>query len=364
MKERCEILIAGSMGTIAHEVRGSLEAHGLRVKVMDFPQNICRDVPGYRRALIEALKLNSPAMILPVGNTIALASICDATDGVIRPDRATKLDGTTRPDEATKLNRTTEPESGTSTGGKTSTGGDTSKSRQFQLSTPLLSGVRVPIAGADVIRTLDGKVSLSRLASQLGIRQPHIYVAGEGASSSTGTSSETETGTDTGAADAIPDEAFAQAQVVFKRDISFGGHGVHIPRSREALRQLIAHQSPQEPFLVEEFIAGEDLSVDAVRWDGFYRCQSYRVLEHNGNGPSTRREVCSAPEAEAALKAILDHLDYHGVCGADFRIGRDGHAYMLECNPRFTGGIASQVASGFDIPYLLWQLASEGQSIG
>lgn len=339
MKDRCEILVAGSMGTIAHEVKGSLEAHGLRVEVMDFPQNICRDVPGYRRALIEALKLHSPAMILPVGNTIALASICDATDGVIRPEGDAIRESI-----------------------------DTPKSRRCQLSTPLLSGVRVPIAGADVIRTLDGKVSLSRLASQLGIRQPHIYIAGEGASSSTGTSSETETGTDTakgiGTADAIPDEAFAQAQVVFKRDISFGGHGVHIPRSREALRQLIAHQSPQEPFLVEEFIAGEDLSVDAVRWDGFYRCQSYRVLEHNGNGPSTRREVCSAPEAEAALKAILDHLDYHGVCGADFRIGRDGHAYMLECNPRFTGGIASQVASGFDIPYLLWQLASEGQSIG
>lgn len=347
MKDRCEILIAGSMGTIAREVRGSLEAHGLCVEAMDFSQNICRDVPGYRRALIEALKLHSPAMILPVGNTIALASICDATDGVIRPDGDAIRESI-----------------------------DTPKSGQFQLSTPLLSGVRVPIAGAEIIRTLDGKVSLSRLASQLGIRQPHIYITGEGASSSTGTSSETETGTSsetetgtdtakgTAAAEAIPDEAFAQAQVVFKRDISFGGHGVHIPRSREALQQLIAHQSPQEPFLVEEFIAGEDLSVDAVRWDGFYRCQSYRVLEHNGNGPSTRREVCSAPEAEAALEAILDHLDYHGVCGADFRIGRDGHAYMLECNPRFTGGIASQVASGFDIPYLLWQLASEGQSIG
>ncbi len=147
-------------------------------------------------------------------------------------------------------------------------------------------------------------------------------------------------------------------QIVFKRDVSFGGHGVHLPRDRRALDNLIAHQSPGEPYLLEEWIDGYDISIDALRWDDFFFGGCYRVLEQKGNGPARRRESCRNEEIENAARLILDSIGYRGVCGMDFRVDTDGRAYFLECNPRFTGGTAAQREVGFDLPFLYWKLAS------
>ncbi len=55
---------------------------------------------------------------------------------------------------------------------------------------------------------------------------------------------------------------------------------------------------------------------------------------------------------------MVETIDYEGVCGMDFRRDSQGNWYFLECNPRFTGGIDTQIAAGFDIPYGYWRLAS------
>lgn len=268
--------MAGTMGSIGPVIHSGLESHGLHVERMEFPQNVFRDEFGYWRHLLKAISEHSPEMILPVGNPLALSRIRDR----------------------------------------------------------LPSGITIPIETEEKLRTLDGKVSCSRLASDLGILQPRMYPS--------------------------PDEV-GERQVVFKRDISFGGHGVHLPWTKRSLLNLIAHQPEGEPYLIEDYIEGCDYSVDALRWDGFFRAGSYRCLQNQGNGPSTSRESVDFPELEAISRKILDHLDYHGVCGMDFRVAEDGQIYFLECNPRFTGGIETQIASGFDIPYLYWQLAKDGQ---
>ena len=189
----------------------------------------------------------------------------------------------------------------------------------------------IPVDAEWKIRLLDSKVTSSRLASELGILQPRLYAS---------------------------IEEIGDNQLIFKRDISFGGHGVHMPRTKESLIRLIEHQSPGEPYLIEDWIDGEDYSVDCLRWDGYFRCGSYKVLSHQGKGPSLQREICSFPAIESAAKRIMDHLDYHGVCGMDFRVDTGGNAFFLECNPRFTGGVSSQVAAGFNIPHIYWQLAT------
>lgn len=178
------------------------------------------------------------------------------------------------------------------------------------------------------IRILDQKVPFSCLMSELGVRQPYLYSS--------------------------PEEA-AGRDIIFKRDISFGGHGVHRPRNLESLRNLIGHQRSGEPFLIEEYIEGDDWSVDAVRFDGVFRAGAYRTVSSRGNGPSTEREAADNPALAETARKILDHLDYKGICGFDFRIDAAGVPYILEANPRFTGGIGTQTASGFDIPYLLWE---------
>ena len=286
MSENCDILLAGTMGAIAEDVRDSLVAHGLCVELMDFAQNVHKDEFGYRRKLLKTIALCRPRVIMPVGNPLTLSLMRDELPGDI------------------------------------------------------VAAVERP----ELIRILDSKVAVSRLAAELGIRQPHIYSS--------------------------PDEV-GDRQVVFKRDISFGAQGVHLPWNRKSLDNLIAHQSPGEPYLIEDYIEGEDWSIDVLRMNGFVRSGVYKVLAHHpatgakpgfrgAMGPSVSRERRDFPELERMALAILDHLDYNGVCGMDFRVDADGVPYFLECNPRFTGGVSSQVSFGFDIPYLLWEKTIEG----
>lgn len=183
------------------------------------------------------------------------------------------------------------------------------------------------------IKILDHKVPFSCLMSEMDIRQPFIYSSVEEADGH---------------------------DVIFKRDVSFGGHGVHRPKTVGSLRNLIAHQPHGEPYLIEQYIDGEDYSVDAVRFDGFFKASSYKtVAAVGGNGPSSVREAVSFPALESIAQAIMDRVGWHGACGFDFKVDASDIPYILECNPRFTGGIETQIASGFDIPYLIWEHIKE-----
>lgn len=194
-----------------------------------------------------------------------------------------------------------------------------------RLKDSLPEDIKIPVESAAKVEMLDSKVACSKLARELEIRQPMMY----------------------------PDAASVpHIPVIFKRDRSFGGSGVLRPRSREALERLIVKE-PGMPYLIEELIDGTDYSVDAVRKGESFRASCYRSLSSQGQGPSNVREVVQNVELCSIARKLLDHIDYNGVCGLDFRVGTDGKAYFLECNPRFTGGIATQIEAGFDIPYLL-----------
>lgn len=195
-------------------------------------------------------------------------------------------------------------------------------------------GVLIPLDTADNIMLLDDKLSACRLVSGLGIRQPRIY----------GDISEVE-----------------DFPVVFKRPSGQGGDSVYFPKTRRALENL---SRTSAEYLVEDFVEGENVSVDAVRWSGgFFHAAAYRVLLPHGKGVSTLRESMDAPELVESVKTILDAVDYKGVCGVDFiRESGSGEYFFLECNPRFSGGIESAIASGFDIPWVYWCLA-HGESV-
>ncbi|MDO5442118.1 MAG: ATP-grasp domain-containing protein [Bacteroidia bacterium] len=270
-----DILLFGTMGTIARTVRTSLESHGLRVENADFDQKVFRDEPGYRRELTKLIGEFNPEAVFPVGNPLALS--------------------------------------------------------RFK---PLMTeGIVAAVENEDKIKLLDHKVPFSCLMSVMGVRQPYIYSSVEEADGH---------------------------DVIFKRDVSFGGHGVHRPKNTDSLKNLIAHQPQGEPFLIEEYIDGDDFSVDAVRFDGFFKAASYKsIAATGGNGPSTLREAVNFPALESIAKAIMDRVGWHGACGFDFKVDANGVPYILECNPRFTGGIETQISSGFDIPYLIWEHISE-----
>jgi Carbamoylphosphate synthase large subunit (split gene in MJ) len=195
----------------------------------------------------------------------------------------------------------------------------------------LPAGTLIPVARAEILERLDDKCLASELAASLGIPQPRLYSDSE--------------------YDCIP-----RYPVVFKRNQGLSGSGVYFPRSREALEKL-ARSAAGRPHLVCDFLEGFDVSVDAVRMEGYFHAECYKVLEPKGKGISTLRESIVCPEIVKHLERMLEATEYEGVCGADFRLS-GGKAYFLECNPRFCGGMTTQIAAGFDIPFILWQLAT------
>lgn len=288
-------MLFGSMGSIGDEARVLLASEGFHAVYEPFPQNVFRDESGYRRALVRALAVHRPDAVLPVGNPLAMSRF----KGLV--ERGIPLC-------------------------------DILNCREPELSEEDLRKVEIVVEKEETIRILDSKVDFYEFARKLGLRQPETY---------------------SGAGD-IPEGL----KVVFKRDISYGGHGVHLPRSVGALKNLIAHQSPGEGYLIEEYIEGRDCSLDAVRYGDIFRCRVYESLAAKGNGPAGIRKVLAGAEPfvkemEICAGTVLDALDYQGVCGFDFRVDNGGMVYLLECNPRFTGGVSVQAAAGFNIPALL-----------
>lgn len=198
----------------------------------------------------------------------------------------------------------------------------------------LLKGICIPVDTPDKIMLLDSKVQASALATRLDIPQPRFFHT---------------------------IEEVSHWPVIFKRDRSFGGSGVHRPESPVALSHLMASQ-PGKPFLIEEYIEGDDVSVDFIRTSDALHARCYRLLSRRqGQGPSTAREPIERPDIIELGSRLLRHIDYRGVCGMDFRLTSDGEPRFLECNPRLTGGLATHLAEGFDIPFFWYTYAlSEG----
>ncbi len=151
--------------------------------------------------------------------------------------------------------------------------------------------------------------------------------------------------------------------VVFKTVIGNSAKGVFFPKDREELVKLMDKHKEEET-LLEEWIGGTDYSVDCVRWDGFCKTSVYHALvtKTDGGGTTTQREIVYMPQLEAAALKLMDAVDFHGVCGLDFRYDAENNkiAY-IETNARFTGGLATPVAAGFDIPWIVYKLATEGK---
>jgi len=193
-----------------------------------------------------------------------------------------------------------------------------------KLKPSLPRGVKAAVDDEEKIALLSSKVQSVLLADKLGVTQPRLFSL---------------------------DEVGEVDQVIFKDDVSFGGSGVHRPRNLESLKNLVAHQGDR-PYLIEEYIDGQDLSVDCIRTENYFRTGCYVSLgRKQTQGPSAIRKAVDCPAAARAARRILDYLDYRGVCGMDFRMDARGDIFFLECNPRLTGGLTTQIEAGFEIPW-------------
>lgn len=200
----------------------------------------------------------------------------------------------------------------------------------------------IPYESEEVLLNLANKAWATKMAKEAGCPIPKVYQSVEEVES---------------------------YPVVFKTVIGNSAKGVYFPKSKDELLALMQEShgnvfSKDSEMLLQEWIGGTDYSVDCVRWDGFWKSSVYHALvtKTDGGGTTTQREIVAAPELEKYAKLLLDAVDYHGVCGLDFRYDSEtGKSAFIEVNARFTGGLATPVAAGFNIPWAVYKLATEGR---
>jgi len=150
--------------------------------------------------------------------------------------------------------------------------------------------------------------------------------------------------------------------VVFKSAIGNSAKEVFFPKSKKELDLLIDKYSDKET-LLEEWIGSGDVCVDCLRYGDFFQASVYQALvtKTDGGGTTTQREIIEMPELIEYAKRFLDYVDYNGVCGLDFRVDPvNDKVAFIEMNARFTGGLATPIAAGFDIPTILYCLTTKG----
>ena len=194
----------------------------------------------------------------------------------------------------------------------------------------------IPYENAEKLLLLANKAKSTEIARQAGVSVPKVYERAEDVES---------------------------YPVVFKTVIGNSAKGVYFPESKDELLKLMEEHKTEET-LLQEWIGGTDYSVDCVRWDGFCKMSVYHALvtKTDGGGTTTQREIVDMPQLEAEAMKLMEAVDFHGVCGMDFRYDpRTKRIAYIETNARFTGGLATPVAAGFDIPWVVYKLATQGQ---
>jgi predicted ATP-grasp superfamily ATP-dependent carboligase len=143
---------------------------------------------------------------------------------------------------------------------------------------------------------------------------------------------------------------------------------VNTPDELEStFKEFIDHfkLQPKDYPIIQQAVPGDDYCVTTLFGHGrMAASMTYRGLRAfpAERGATVMRETVEAPEMEEVAAQLLGSLGWHGVAELDFRWeGRPAsQPYLIEVNPRFFGGLIQSVESGWDYPWLLFELAAKG----
>jgi hypothetical protein len=147
-----------------------------------------------------------------------------------------------------------------------------------------------------------------------------------------------------------------------------GVQKVHTPDELvRTFEHFVAHFGVREGALpiVQAAVPGEDYCVTTLFDRGrLVASMTYHNLRAfpAEKGAGVVRETVTAPAMERIAADVLAPLGWHGVAELDFRWTGDAgdEPKLIEVNPRFWGGLIQAVASGWDYPWMLFQLGAWG----
>ena len=161
-----------------------------------------------------------------------------------------------------------------------------------------------------------------------------------------------------------------QYPAIVKTQLGNSAKGVFVVRNaNEATSKyasLVAeYQLPPERWpVLQEFANGTGYGVCFLYNQGQCRAafaEKYLRCKEGNFGTSTFRESVDAPDLIEYGRALLDSLNWHGVAHLDFIYDEaTKKAALIEINPRFWGALDLSVRAGVDFPWLLYQMAING----
>lgn len=137
--------------------------------------------------------------------------------------------------------------------------------------------------------------------------------------------------------------------VVVKPFNGRSSQGLHYISSVEEMKSFLNFNDAGE-YVVQPFYKGSIITVDIVRQDQGGDCAVIcrKELLRTANGAGTSVLVFSDPVLEDMCREIAEALKINGCVNFEFIEGEDGIYHMLECNPRFSGGVEFSCLAGYD----------------
>ena len=147
--------------------------------------------------------------------------------------------------------------------------------------------------------------------------------------------------------DADPDEIRYPA--VCKPYNGRSSQGLKMVGSRREMEGVLGETDPAD-YIVQPMIKGNVVTVDVVRSPEQGTCAAIcrRELLRTPNGAGTSVLVFRNRQLEERCRTIAGLLGIRGCVNMEFIEDRDGVYHMLECNPRFSGGVEFSCLAGYD----------------
>lgn len=116
--------------------------------------------------------------------------------------------------------------------------------------------------------------------------------------------------------------------------------------------------------IVQEFVEKGDEYVFAALYDHGEALATFQHRQIRGNsytgGGGVYRESVYIEELERVGRALLDHLDWHGLACIEYiEDATTGEFVLVEINPRMWQSLPAAVRAGADFPYYYWLSATD-----
>lgn len=196
----------------------------------------------------------------------------------------------------------------------------------------LNDGTRVVISPLPVIRTCGNKQALAAWLASRGLRAPAI----------------------------VPKDEALAGRVSFPLFVKprTGGRGSLGAQRVDSVRELEVACSKLDDPLIQEFIDGEEYTVDTLSdFDGRLLGAVPRLRIETKSGVSVKGKTVHMTELVELVKKVAEGLPIYGPSNIQCFRRRDGSFVVSEVNPRFAAAVALSIAAGFNSPMLLLKLA-------